>query len=205
MKDTTILCLEGITGAGKTTQAQFIEEYLSSANKSYLTINEKKFEPFRSAVVEWHGNGQNLYFTRTQTHALAKARGETHKQHFLPLMGHLDYLIFDRSFYTSAVYQADGELSLEEIISINLEKGAIGIDKGVILLCPPEIAFGRTESRRRKFTTYTLPSLHENYLEIEKRRNLYLELAKLHPELRVVNTERSEQVIFEDIKVHLNI
>ena len=59
-----VICLEGITGAGKTTQARKVEEYLTEKNYGYLIINEKHYSPFKEVVLNWHNNGANQTFSK---------------------------------------------------------------------------------------------------------------------------------------------
>ena len=201
-----ILCLEGITGAGKTTQANKLKQDWSSNKKSYLIINEKEYEPFRKTIIDWHNSGANQNFNYEMINRVAKARGKTHNTHFIQKLKSLNYLLFDGCFYTSAVYQADEKLNLQEIINLNISKGALVPKQGIILLCSPETARRRIDERRLKNNKYNLPSLHESIEEISKRRELYLELAKQHPELYLIDTtNKTEDEVFEEVKFGLKL
>jgi len=195
---TKILCLEGITGAGKTTQANKVRQSWDLDKSSYWIINEKEYEPFRQTIINWHDNGTNQNFSRTQIQNIAKARGETHKTHFIPRLNDLDYMLFDRSFYTSAIYQVDREFSSSEIVDLNMEEGSLIPERGVILICSPEIAI--------KNNKYLLPSMHESLIEITKRRELYIELGRQHPELYLIDTtNKIEDEVFEEVKQRLEL
>lgn len=201
-----IFCLEGMAGAGKTTQANKIKEIWDLMGYSSLIVNEKQYEPFKQTIINWHNQGANQYFSKKQIEEIAKSRAETHKTHFIPKLKELDYLLFDRSFYTSAVYQENGELTPQEIINLNIAEGSIIPEKGVILICSPEIAEIRINERRKKFNEYSLPSLQESILEISKRRELYIELAKNHSELYLCDTSnKKEDEIFQEIKFVFDI
>jgi len=203
---TRVICLEGITGAGKTLQTEYISDYLRGKNHSCLVVNEKEYPPFRQTILDWHHQGANQCFSREDIEHIARARGETHRIHFSPLIGRLEYFIFDRCLYTSSVYQADGELNPEEIIQLNLTLGAIKPQGGVVLLCSPEIALERIERRRRQKTNYSLPSIHETLAEITKRRALYLTLVEQYSELHLINTTcKSETEVFEEVKWRLKL
>src|SRR3989344_6200332 len=119
---TKIICLEGITGAGKTTQGNRLWTYLEKIHAKALVINVKQYEPFKSVIINWHREGANQDFTEDQINLFALAQGETYRRNFTHLIGKVDYLIFDRGIYTSGVYQA-GRLSCDEIIEINLREG----------------------------------------------------------------------------------
>ena len=201
-----ILCLEGITGAGKTTQANRVRQKWDLDESSYFIINEKEYEPFRQTIINWHNFGANQNFSYEMIKEIAKARGETHRVNFVPVLGELDYLLFDRSFYTSAIYQTDGKLSSQEIIDLNILEDALIPEKGVILLCSPEVARRRIDERRKKANIYNLPSMHELIEEISKRRELYLELARQHLELYLIDTtDKTEDEVFEEVKSGLGL
>jgi len=201
-----ILCLEGLTGAGKTTQANKIQKRWKLDRNSCLIINEKEYDPFRQVIISWHNCGANQHFNRGQIQKIAKARGEIHKTYFVPLLGDLDYLLFDRSFYTSAIYQTNGGLSSQEIIDLNIAGGALIPERGVILICSPEVARRRIDERRKKASKYKLPSRHESLEEISKRRKLYIELARQHPELDLIDTtDKTEDDVFEEVKFGLGL
>ena len=116
-----ILCLEGITGAGKTTQANKLGQKWDLDGSSYLIINEKEYEPFKQTIIDWHNRGADQNFSSEQIQKIAKVRGETHRTHFISILNNLDYFLFDRSFYTSGIYQADGELDTQDIINLNIK------------------------------------------------------------------------------------
>jgi dTMP kinase len=200
-----ILCLEGITGAGKSTQAILLSKYFDSKNVNYLIVTDKHYEPFRQAVIDWHNSGANQNFSRADILKFTKARAESHKRNFSPIINDLSYLVFDRCVFTSGVYEADGGISPEEIIELNLREGVIKPEEGVVLLCSPEVARARIDERRQN-TKYTLPSMHESIEEITKRRNLYLQLIKDHPELYLIDTtNRTKEDVFEEVKSRLMV
>jgi len=200
-----ILCLEGITGAGKTTQAEKIVSVLEAQQKKFLVINEKNYEPFRRVIISWHKNGANQTFSEEMIKSIAQARAETHRRHFTPLIGEIDYLIFDRSFYTSGIYQADGDLSQNQIINLNIQAGALVPERGLVFLCSPETARRRIDLRRLQKRRYNLPSMHETIPEITKRRGLYLQLLRDFPSLKKIDSEPRENEIFEQVKERLGI
>jgi len=201
-----IICLEGIIGAGKTTQANMIKRKWDLDRDSYLIVNEKEYEPFRQTIIGWHNSGANQNFTYKMIDKIAKARGQTHKTHLIPILDDLDYLLFDRCFYTSAIYQSGGEWGPQDIVDLNISEGALIPEKGVILICSPEVARRRVGERRKKTSQYKLPSMNESIEEISKRRELYIELARQHPELYLIDTtNKTEDEVFKEVKFYLGL
>jgi len=113
-----ILCLEGITGSGKTMQCKLLRNFFEINKKRFLIINEKLFEPFGSAIRQRHE--LHLPFdNREAIFNLALFRVITHHNNFKPIMAahSLDYLLFDRSFITSIIYQSGNDMTMKEIAS----------------------------------------------------------------------------------------
>ncbi len=66
-----------------------------------------------------------------------------------------------------------------------------------IFICDPKISFERIKKRGNIF---------ESLPEISKRRELYIELAKQHPELYLIDTtNKSEDEVFEEVKFGLGL
>lgn len=199
-----ILCLEGCSGTGKTTQTKLIPQFLSSIGKSCNVINEKQYEPFRSEVIRWHQiRVVGELFTWDQIRRFAKARGETHKTHFLETTDYFDFLLFDRSYFTSAVYQCSKEIDSEKIIELNLSEGAIPVDYGFLLECDPKESVRRINNRRIEVGKYNLPSVHETLPEIISLRNLYKKMAEKHSELINITSSKNSLEVLEQIVKYL--
>jgi len=201
-----ILCLEGVVGSGKTTQSRKIEEYLKESKISCLVVNEKWYEPFKEVVTEWHKKGANQRFSKDEVISFAEARGEVHKKYLFPLLDSFVTMLFDRCFYTSGVYQSDGELTVQEILEINERYTIIKPESGFVLICEPTVALERANIRRKTKNGYNLPSMNETLEEVTKRRELYIELANQRPELTLIDTtSKSEPEVFEEIRRKLKL
>ena len=89
---------------------------------------------------------------------------------------------------------------------MNISEDSIIPEKGAILICSPEIARRRIDERRKRVNSYNLPSMHESIEEISKRRDLYIELARQHPELYLIDTtNKTENEVFEEVKWGLEL
>ena len=212
---TRVICIEGIIGSGKTTQSINIANYLNSQNLEYIIIDEKMYQPYKTFILNWinEGANHNLYIDKIKE--IADIRAVTHRNHFTSLLGVFDYLFFDRCLYTSGIYQATYEIDTEEIINLNLKAGVIKPQEGIVLICDPNIALRRMNTRIQKMdhtptstnrTNCRFLLVYETIDEITKRRERYIKLCRNHSELYLIDTtDKSEQEVFNEIKEKLRL
>lgn len=196
--NTRIICLEGIIGAGKTTQIERLHKKLQPLTNLVPELNQ--FSPLKEVIAKWKRRAvesAKVEFTKGEIEELALARAQTQGT-ILSSLPESPYLLTERSVYTAAVYETDG-LEQEEILNINKRAGVIFPDWGFILDCEPNEALRRVEERRKERGLYTKPSIHENLHEMTKRRELYLNLIKISRELILIDANQSEEEVFERI------
>ncbi|MBS3125158.1 dTMP kinase [Candidatus Woesearchaeota archaeon] len=192
-----LICLEGVIGSGKTTQLQLLYAHLHPDAHFVPELNQ--FSPLKDAIAEWKKKltDNTVKFSKEDITNLAHARAVT-QQNILSQISPVRYVLFDRSVYTSIVYDA-GEVEPEEIEEINRNAGVIFPDKGIILNCPTDEALRRVDKRRREEGNYATRSIHETPEEIDKRRQFYLQIHQQHPELALVDATRTIESVFADV------
>lgn len=184
-----LVCLEGCSGTGKTTQYHFLNQYYSETLFKHLSVVEKNYEPFKTAVEEWHRiKGPNVPFTKKDITNFAKARTETFLRNFLQLKDEIDLILMDRYFYTSAVYQRNCDLTPREILQINIDHGAPLPNLTFLFDCDPIICFERANKRNQKTGGKHLFSTSPK--KIAEIRKQYLGLMQDRKEVRVVDTNK---------------
>ncbi len=189
-----LVCLEGCSGAGKTTQYKILQNKLD--NRNVLFAVEKEYEPFKTEVQKWHEKkGPNSKLNYNDIISFAKARAETFQRNFAEKS--LDFLVLDRYYYTSAVYQCNNEISPEEILLINKEYGAPIPKLTFLFECNPELAFNRSYRRNQITGGKHLFSTGADKIKIIQNR--YRRLSKSCPEVKIINTEKSISEITEEI------
>ncbi len=196
-----IICLEGCSGTGKTTQFYVLNDYFSKSPYKHLSIVEKHYEPFKTAVETWHKEkGPKVSFTEEEIRKFASARAETFEKNFLNKG--LDILIMDRYYYTSAVYQCNPTITPEEILFINKNSGSPTPDITFLFECNPEVAFTRSDERNKITGGKHLFSTNAD--KIESIQNRYRSLLDFCPEMNIINTERPIKQITEEIISEIN-
>ena len=157
-----IISFDGIRASGKSSQLFILAKTLSEEGKRSKIIHEKDYEPFRSLALEW-SRAPYKKFNKIDSIRFAKARKKVCQQEIYPFLDRIDYFLFDRYFYTSAVYQ-QGILSMEDIIKINLQEGTPNPNDSLIFICNPDIVSIRMQAKDKYV---------ESLEEITKRRSLY--------------------------------
>jgi len=191
-----IFCLEGCSGTGKTTQYRALETYLQSLGHRYRCIVEKEFEPFKSVVGRWYvERGPRAVLTLEEVKDFARARVETFKTHFSDPS--FEVLLFDRFFYTSAVYQASASLSPEEIVAINKEVGVPTPTICFLLDANPELCYNRAQARNLLTGGHSLFSTSPEKINVIRER--YFSLLSHCPEIQVIDTQRPVEQITQDL------
>lgn len=187
-----LICFEGCSGAGKTTQYHILQDKFRG--KNVLFAVEKNYEPFKTIVQKWHNEkGPYSLLDQEYIQLFAKARAETFQKNFIGK--NLDILILDRYYYTSAVYQCNSEISPKEILSINKEYNQTP-QITFLFECDPEIAFQRSDRRNELTGGKHLFSTSAGKIKIIQER--YSSLLNFCHEIEVINANKSiEDVTYE--------
>lgn len=193
-----IICLEGCSGTGKTTQFHILNDYFNKSQYKHLSVVEKHYEPFKTAVGTWHKEkGPKVPFTEKDIRKFALARAETFKHNFRSLENKLDLLILDRYFYTSAVYQSNSKISSKKILEINKEAGSPTPDITFLFDCNSDICFYRSDMRNK--ITGGKHLFSTNSEKIKELRKKYQNLYSYCPEIKIINTEKPIKKVTEEI------
>ncbi len=171
MSAARFLCVDGMSGSGKSSTTYHLVQTLYAQGISARLIIEKEYKPFKTVIASWYAAGRP-HFDRKWVHQIAQSRAETFARHFRDIKG---IIVFDRYFYTSAAYQQESDISPEEIITVNRSAGAPNPDYPVILECPPELALQRVKARDYAFT-YFEPTI-EHFVA---SKNAFERIAKAH-------------------------
>ncbi len=161
-KKGAFICIEGLDGCGKTTQAKLLAKKLKKSHNSLYTA-----EPSRSKIGNYIRNrclyGEKRLSTVVEALLFAADRIEHVENEVLPALREGRLVISDRYLYSSLAYQGAAGLSLEWIEKVN--EHALAPDIAVFIDVDPKTVMHRLKRKR---------SVMENIETQQRVRDVYL-------------------------------
>lgn len=180
------VCIEGLDGSGKSTQARFLAERLQKTHKVVLTI-----EPSHGRIGSFIRNsylyGEKRLPSTVEALLFAADRVDHVQNEITPALEAGTVVISDRYLYSSLAYQGAAGLSMEWIKKINAY--AVRPDLALFLDVDLETVMRRLKPRK---------SLMENLETQKKVYGFYLDLAKAGL-LKRIDGNRPKNEIAEEI------
>jgi dTMP kinase len=139
------VALEGIEGAGKTTLAQLLGDALRAAGHAVTHVREPGGtavgEQIRQVVL---GNSAGLEHW-AEALLFAAARSQLAAEVIAPALARDEWVVSDRSVYSSLAYQGGGRrLGVTEVRAVNeAGLGSVWPDRVVLLRVDPDVGLGR--------------------------------------------------------------
>ncbi len=207
MNDTTkskFIVFEGGEGTGKTTQIEKLVDRLNeSGQKTFLTREPggtdcEIAEKIRDLIKD---PNHSEMVPETEFFLFLASRAQHVQKVILPKIEQGIFVICDRFHGSTFAYQhfARGLFNLDEMKAIN-KFATKGLEPHLTLLLDiqPEIGLQRISSRRNA------DRLDSEALDFHHRvRNGYLELAKTHPNWKIVNATQDIETIHSEIWNHV--
>lgn len=166
--------LEGTDGSGKSTQFKLLKEYFASKNIDLVTLREPGGSDYYEALREFYLHAPHEHPPVSDALLSAAGRAANIAQTKAAL-AEGKWVMTDRAYPSSYVYQAVQGVPLQEIIEINRHAlGGFDYDIKILLDVSVEVAAARVEESTTKkdywesqgkafFTT-----IREKYLELAK-------------------------------------
>lgn len=139
-----LVAIEGIDGAGKTTQAEAVAARLQSVGFEVVRSKEPTSGPWGQRIREWASSGR--LSPEAEFEAFTEDRREHVRALIAPALARGAVVILDRYYYSNAAYQVVAGLSSAGIIEQN-EKFAPRPDLLVVLDVPVQAGLSRIRSR----------------------------------------------------------
>lgn len=192
LKKGILIAIEGIDGAGKTTQTARLKEYYSRYGISVSTFKEPTDGIFGQEIRKLALNGRHVVTPEQELELFIRDRIEDCENNILPALNNKHLVIIDRYYFSSIAYQGALGIDIKYIQNRN-EEIAIKPDLVIILDVAAHIGLSRISNFRKETHNHFEG---EDYLE--KVRNIFCNL-KL-PYVQTINASRDEDDVFKNIK-----
>ncbi|AFL94627.1 thymidylate kinase [Thermococcus cleftensis] len=192
------IVIEGIDGAGKSTQAKLLAEWFEKKGHEVVLTKEPTDTAFGKLIrkLVLTGGKEGIIDGARISHEaeallFAADRAEHVAKLIKPSLEAGKIVISDRYFYSSLAYQWARGLDLEWLIDLN--RFAIRPDLVILLDLPVKESMKRINGR-------SIKTEFDKIAELQKRvRENYLKLAERFPEIKIVNALASVEDIHNDI------
>jgi dTMP kinase len=184
-KKGVFICIEGLDGCGKTTQAKLLARKLGQSHSAVYTA-----EPSRGKIGTYIRNsylyGEKRLSIVLEALLFAADRIEHVENEVLPALNEGRLVISDRYVYSSLAYQGAAGLSVEWIEKVN--EHALKPDLAVFIDVDPKIVMNRLKPKR---------SVMENLGTQQKVRKIYLRFVEKGSLTRINGNKSKNEVAKE--------
>jgi len=192
------IVLEGIDGAGKSTQAKLLKLWLEERGYEVVLTKEPTDTPFGKLIrkLVLTGGREGIIDGAKISHEaeallFAADRAEHVDKLIKPALESGKVVISDRYFYSSLAYQWARGLDLEWLIDLN--RFAIRPDLVLLLDLPVKESMKRIRTR-------SIKTEFDKIVELQKKvRENYLKLAERFPEIKIVNALEDVEGVHKQI------
>ena len=202
MRQAKFLILDGIDGAGKTTQLNVIRDWFEAQKLPVILTREPGGTPLGEALREILLAPETQVSLRTETLMMFAARCQHLEDVILPALAKGVNVVSDRFTDATFAYQGGGRgLSYDDIAVLERwVQGSLKPDLTILLDVPLEVSLERIESSREK------DRFEQEQADFFQRvRATYLQRAAAWPEhYAVINTHRDKADVKVDIEAVLN-
>jgi dTMP kinase len=188
------ICIEGLDGCGKTTQAKLLVKRLRKTRETIYTAEPSKGEIGR-LVKKCYLHAEKRGSVTVEALLFAADRLEHLKDEVLPALDEGKIVVSDRYVFSSLAYQGAAGLDLEWIEKIN--EHAVSPDLAIFIDVQPETVIHRLKRKR---------SVMENLQTQLKVREVYLKYVELGKLVRIDGNKPRREVsraLFNLVKDYL--
>jgi len=184
-----LVAIEGIDGAGKTTQVALLSEALGRAGEQPVVSKEPTNGRWGRLIKESAATGRMS--PDEELTAFINDRTEHVETLILPALERGLTVILDRYFYSSIAYQGSRGANVEEVKRIMESRFPIP-DAVFILDVEPSVGIFRIAHSRGE-----TPNHFEDRVNLAKARTIFKELAG--PTIHHIDGSRSREIVHEEI------
>lgn len=199
MANERFVALEGVEGAGKTTQAQLLEEWLTREGIAYTLAREpggtEVGEAIRTVVQDRPELDVSI---ETELLLYLASRASFVRQIVEPALARGEFVIADRFSMSTYAYQGYGRgLDLESVRAMD-RFATGGLIPRMYLFFDLPVEAGR---RRQRVANQSDDRIEQAGSELlERVRRGYLEMAEHDPTVHLIDASRSAEEVHEEVR-----
>jgi dTMP kinase len=193
----TLITIEGVDGAGKTTLAEALAQAIAARGRPVELLREPGGVHLSERIRELVKDPSLEVSPPAEALLYAAARAQLVQQRLAPLIERGELVLLDRFVDSSLAYQGAGrELGVERIRTINLlATGGLQPDRTLLLRISP--ARGRARLQTRALAPDRLEGEGEEFFA--RTVAAYEDLARAEPRrIRAIDAEQPRQRVLED-------
>jgi dTMP kinase len=198
----TLITIEGVDGAGKTTLAEALAPAIAARGRRVELLREPGGVHLSERIRELVKDPSLEVSPPAEALLYAAARAQLVQQRLAPLLERGELVLLDRFVDSSLAYQGAGrELGVERIRAINLlATGGLQPDRTLLLRISP--GQGRIRQGTRALAPDRLEGEGEEFFA--RTAAAYEDLARAEPRrIRAIDAEQSPQRVLEDALVEI--
>jgi dTMP kinase len=195
MSKGVLIAIEGIDGAGKTTQSFMLFDKLCKKGYPVVHLHEPTDGVWGDKIKDLAKNGRHKVKAEEEMEFFYKDRLEDVTKNINPALKKRNIVIMDRYYFSSVAYQGARDIEPNYVESKN-EEIAPKPDLLIILDLTPEAGLKRIREKRNG-----TPNYFERSRYLQKVRRIFLEQFKNRPYTRIIDGDdtRSVHVVAEEI------
>ncbi len=193
----TLITIEGLDGAGKTTLAEALALEIAARGRPVELLREPGGVHLSERIRELVKDPSLEVSPRAEALLYAAARAQLVQQRLIPLLERGELVLLDRFVDSSLAYQGAGrELGVERIRAINLlATGGLQPERTLLLRISP--AAGRARQETRALAPDRLEREGEGFFA--RTAAAYEDLARKEPgRIRAIDAEQPPERVLED-------
>lgn len=183
-----LVAIEGIDGAGKTTQSEILEKKLVSQGYQVSGLHEPTDGQWGKKIGELAKNGRHKVEPETELEFFLLDRMEDVAENIAPALKSKQIVIMDRYYLSSVAYQGARGLDPGMIERMNKEIAPIP-DITIVLDLTPEAALERIIQKRN-----STPNHFERKKRLEQVRRLFLSRFLNRPNVKIIDGDDTRSI-----------
>lgn len=195
LKHAVLIAIEGIDGAGKTTQSKLLLKKLLEKDYPAVCFHEPTDGKWGIKIKDLAKNGRQNTTPEEETEFFYQDRIEDVEKHIQPAIKEKKVIIMDRYYFSNIAYQSARGLN-PDIIEERNERIAPKPNLLIILDLTPQVALKRIREKRNG-----QPNHFERIKHLEEIREIFLKRFKEREYTRIIDGDdtHSEFTIAEEI------